>query len=112
MRGFPGSPSSRVWVGIDTNRSRQLALLLIRQPDVLASPASRPNAVLEPGQRHVLRLAASHEAAEAVQVGEPVVARPGADDGAAIVLSSVAESDTLKRENSRERDIQAAAVNG
>jgi hypothetical protein len=45
--------------------------------------------MLEPHQRGILGLAAHNETAEAVEGGEPVVARPGTDAGAAIILDEV-----------------------
>lgn len=67
----------------------QLGVLFRRQMDVLAPPAPLLDAVLEPGEVRILRLASSNEAAEAVQSGELEVARPGPDGGPAIVLDEV-----------------------
>ena len=67
----------------------QLPVLLRRQMDILAPTAPRPHAVVEPGEGGVLGLAPRHEAAESLQVGEVVVARPGADGGPAIGFDEV-----------------------
>src|ERR1039458_2614191 len=55
----------------------------------LAPTAPRPDAAVEPDQRRVPGLAAPHEAPEAVQVGEPVVTRPRADGGPAVLTNEV-----------------------
>jgi hypothetical protein len=54
--------------------------------DVLAGPAPGSDAPLEPRQGSVLGVAPRHKAAEGLQVGKRLVARLGADAGAAIVL--------------------------
>ena len=56
--------------------SRQLPKMLIGQVDVLATPASRPDRMVEPGQRGVFGLTTLYKAAEAVQCAEVVVPRP------------------------------------
>ena len=56
---------------------------------VLAAPAPRPDAVLEPSQGCVHGLTSGKEAAEAVQDGKVVVAGLGADGGAAVGLDEV-----------------------
>ena len=61
----------------------ELPILLRRQMDVLAPPASRPDATLELGERIAFGLTPPHEAAEAVQRGEVVAAGQGTDESVA-----------------------------
>src|ERR1017187_8928898 len=51
--------------------------------------ATRSNAVVEPVEGSILRIAASHEAAESLHVGEVVIACPRADGGAAVGFDEV-----------------------
>ena len=57
--------------------------------DIVAAPAPRLGAVLEPGECGVFRAAPPHEAAEAVQGGEVVAAGLGADARLAVVVDEV-----------------------
>lgn len=56
----------------------------MRQVDILASPAPRPDELVEPGQRCAFMLTARHEGPEVVQSREPEISRPRANAGVAV----------------------------